>query len=229
MAGYKPTIGSPFVGSAGGFTFSHNKGGAYIRNRVIPVNPNTPQQQVVKAILAALAVGWIDTLTQLQRDAWEVYAANVPRPSKIGGTQFLTGIAMFIRTNVPLLQAGGTAVLDGPTAFNVGTYTSPTFIATIPATTVSVGFDNTDAWANESGSFLLLWGSRPQSVGKSFFKGPYRAMIPVAGDDTVPPVSPAVTLLPFPVSAGQKLFMKANVVRVDGRLSDPIMIPAAII
>jgi hypothetical protein len=229
MAAYKPTIGSPFAGSAGGLTFSHNKGGAYIRNRVIPVNPNSAFQQTVKAILAALATAWSNTLTEAQRQSWILYAANVPRPSKIGGTQFLTGLAMFIRSNVGLLQAGGTAVLDGPVLFDVGTYTAPTFTATVPATTVSVFFDNTDAWANEDAALLILWGGRPQSVGVNFFKGPFRFMGSVQGNSVTPPTSPVVAALPFPVVAGQKLWCKANVVRADGRLSDPITIPALIV
>ena len=35
-------------GSLSGVTYSHNRGGAYTRNRSIPVNPNTVQQQAVR-------------------------------------------------------------------------------------------------------------------------------------------------------------------------------------
>ena len=41
-------------GSVGGTVFSRNKGGAYMRNRSIPVNPQSAAQVVVRAAMAFL-------------------------------------------------------------------------------------------------------------------------------------------------------------------------------
>ena len=53
----------------------------------------------------------------------------------------------------------------------------------------------------------------------NFFKGPYQFAARINGDGTTPPTSPAVIASPFPFSAGQRVFTRIVVVRVDGRVS----------
>ena len=45
---FKPTIVASLSGSLGGITASHNRFGAYLRERVIPVNPGTQPQVIVR-------------------------------------------------------------------------------------------------------------------------------------------------------------------------------------
>lgn len=228
MASYTPTLGTPFIGSIGGTTFSHNKGGPYARLRVIPTNPNTQRQQIVKAFLSAVATAWSNTLTQAQRDAWDLYAANVARPKKGGGSQFLTGIDHFIRSNVPRGVAGQGFVLAGPTLFDVGTYTAPSFAIELVGQTIDVTFDNTDAWANEDLAGMQIYTGRPQSVGIRFFKGPFQFTGTVPGNATTPPASPLSMSVPFPVVTGQRVWARAQVSRADGRLSDAVILEATV-
>ncbi|KKL73251.1 hypothetical protein LCGC14_2076760, partial [marine sediment metagenome] len=54
-----PTVAA-ISGSIGGTVYSRNRGGAYIRNRAIPVDPNTSFQINVRAILAAQSQNWAD-------------------------------------------------------------------------------------------------------------------------------------------------------------------------
>src|SRR5882762_2144010 len=56
-------------GSQGSRTFSHNKGGAYTRNRRIPVNPTTVSQGAVRNQLAASSANWAN-LSDADRNAW---------------------------------------------------------------------------------------------------------------------------------------------------------------
>ena len=44
--------------SIGGSTFSRNTYGAYVRNKVTPVNPSTTYQQLVRQYMAQLAQDW---------------------------------------------------------------------------------------------------------------------------------------------------------------------------
>jgi len=45
-------------GKIGGHVASKNRGGAYLRTKVTPTNPNSPAQAGARALLASLSTGW---------------------------------------------------------------------------------------------------------------------------------------------------------------------------
>lgn len=218
---YKSSLFSQASGSMGGTTFAHNRGGQYTRQRSTPTNPNSPQQQAVRAFFGNLAVDWADSLTAAQRDAWAVYANNVPVINRVGDPILLPPLAMFIRCNVPRLQAGLDQVNDGPTVYTLGSYDNPSFAGDATADEVDVTFNDADDWANEDDAAMLIFASRPQLASVNYFKGPYRFADLIAGDSVTPPASPAAITAPFPFAAGQRVFVRAIVTRADGRLSLP--------
>lgn len=223
MALTKYTMTAAMSGKMGGVVFSHNRAGQYVRALVTPVNPNTVYQQEVRSIMGALSAYWGETLTQAQRDLWDLYAANVPMINRLGDPVNVGGIGMFQRTNVVALQtgAGGGAIISvAPAIFNLGSYTPPE-IAAITATTemISLTFDNTDAWANEDDSDMVVFSSRPMSEAINYFKGPYRFAGLIEGDAITPPTSPQNITSPWSLEVGQKVFIRAAVLRADGRYS----------
>lgn len=215
---------SPIVsaasGSVGGLTFSRNLGGMYMRARAVPTNPGTPQQQVIRGFVADLTSRWLNTLTDAQRLSWLAYAENVPLLNALGQPINVTALNMYVRTNVPALQAGFSRVDDAPTIFNLGDFTSPTFALDEPNDEVDVTFDNTDDWANEDAAAMLVYASRPVNPTVIYHKGPYRFADSIDGDAVTAPTSPASIELPFPVAADQRVFLRIAVARADGRLSN---------
>lgn len=209
-------------GSIGGWVFSRNAGGDYIRNRAIPTQPGSPEQNAVKALMSQLTNVWATTLTDAQRSAWDSYAAAVELPNSQGIYRNVGGLAMFVRSNLPRLQAspvGLPRVDSGPTTFTLGDYTVP--IMGIPSAAtqdVDIGFTTTDDWVGEDEAAMLIYLSRPQNPAVNFFKGPYRLAGFVLGDGTTPPTSPATITVPFTFVAGQRVFGRFNVCRADGRL-----------
>lgn len=219
---FKSAILSQASGSLGGATYSHNRGGMYIRNRSLPTNPNTSFQQAVRNALAQLAQLWGTTLDAAQREGWETYAANVPVINSLGDTINLTGLNMYTRSNVPRIQAGLPRVDDAPTEYNLGNETAPTISAVAAATDqIAIGFNDADNWVDEDDSALIVFCSRPQSPTINSFIGPYRFADVVAGDSSTPPTDPTTIDLPFAVTAGQKIFASIRLSRADGRLSNP--------
>lgn len=212
------TIIAAASGSVGGLTFSRNRGGAYIRVRAVPIDPGSAEQIVVRNALTTLVTRWGDVLTPAQRDLWDIYATNVPVTNPLGNEIFLTGINHYTRSNVTRIQTGVGIVDDAPTVFNLGSFTPPT-INIAPPLALSTAFDNTDAWANEVGGFMFVYGSRPQAPTINFFKGPYRFADTVIGDLTTPPTSPQIGTLPFAFATAQQGFFFSRVGRADGRLS----------
>jgi len=218
---FKSALVTQASGSIGGMTFSHNAGGMYIRARAIPTDPNTSLQQTVRSAVAQLVNVWANVLSAAERAAWNVYASNVPLTDAFGDPKNRSGINHFVRANTPRLQAAATRVDAAPVIFDLGEYTEPSVGFDAAADEIDVVFDNTDAWANEDDSHMIVYCSKPQNPGVNFFKGPYQHAGIIDGDAASPPTSPAAISLPFSVTAGQKVFARIIVSRVDGRLGTP--------
>lgn len=205
-------------GSIGGLTASHNKGGNYFRARVTPVDPGTVFQTAVRLAAATLVNAWNNILTQIQRTAWDVYALNTPLLNPFGAAKTVTGLNMYVRGNVPRIQAGLIRIDAAPTIFNLGEFTLTAGVASAAIQQLSLGFFSGDPWAAEPQSAMLVYISRPQNVSINFFKGPYRFAGSVLGD-VAPPTTPQLFDVPFPIVAGQRLFWQLRVTRADARLS----------
>lgn len=209
-------------GKIGGTVFARGPSGPYMRNWVKPIDPNSTRQQSIRFAMAQLSTRWVETLTDAQRAAWATYAANVELPNRLGAMRNISALAMYCRCNVPRMTcvAPITGVEDdAPVIFDLGTYTEPVIGAVSEsADTVSWGFEDTDDWAIAAGGAMYVFASRPQNQTINYFRGPYFACGTIPGAAT-PPTSPQVINLPFPVELDHKVFFRANVTQVDGRLA----------
>ena len=205
-------------GSVAGSTYSRNRYGAYVRNRTIPVNPNSDRQATVRSHFSTLQAAW-SLLTAAQRNAWTTYANATPRNDVFGQPITLTGRSVFVGCNALRLQAGLSIVEDGPTILTLPGLTLP--VPTITAgDPLSVAFTNTDEWATAVGGALLLYASDAKSPQTNYCRGPFRYAGKIAGAAT-PPTSPATIAAPFAYVEGQRVYWKAVAVTADGRISTP--------
>lgn len=101
-------------GKLGGNVFSRTKGGAVIRNRVVPTNPQTVAQQAVRAIFGAISSAW-RALTAEERESWNSSAQDYPYQNALGESKILSGKALFQKLNNNLLYAGQ-SILSSPLA-----------------------------------------------------------------------------------------------------------------
>lgn len=221
---FKSNLFSQASGSLGGTTFSRNAGGMYVRNRAIPVNPNTTTQQAIRNCFASANAAWTTTLTDAQRQSWADYAAAVTVKNKLGDQTNITGQNMFVRSYVPTLHAGGTPVLDGPTVL---TLPQTPFVNTIeidagpPVQADIAGGFNQALSAAEAGIVIVYLGL-PQSNGTNYFKGPYRfaATDAVAETDTTWGIDGITPGQGYTIATGQKIPVRVSLCTDDGRLSN---------
>lgn len=218
---FKSQVYTQVSGSVGGATYARNRGGMYSRGRAMPSNPQTSFQTVVRNATAGLTAAWSQTLTQDQRDAWGVYAANVPILDRLGDQRLISGINWYVRNNVPRVQAGLDVVQDASTVFTLPAFTVNSVTVDVSSSNAAIAFVDSDSWAIEDGGAMLVYVSRPVSPGIGFFKGPYRYAGAILGDTMTPPTSPGTVTLPFDVTVDNKVFFKIEVVTADGRLSSP--------
>lgn len=213
--------GTQISGSSGGTTWSRNRFGAYKRNRSLPVNPNTSRQVAVRNNVRSLAIAWNNTLTQAQRDAWNVYGANVTWTNKLGQAVNLTGLNHYIRSNTPRLGAGLARVDDAPTIFTLAVAELSLGATASEATQIiTFTFDDTATWASEDGAFQQFAAGLPVNGGIGFFGGPYRLVGNGLGNSGTPLTSPQTFTSGFPIAAGQRLWVRTRIGRADGRLSE---------
>lgn len=208
-------------GSIAGNTFARNRYGNYVRARTKPTNPNSPGQQQIRASIAWLVDHWSQTLTSDERIAWGLYADSVNMLNRLGEVMHLSGFNHFCRSNAIRKRQADTVIVAGPTIFEIPAH-DPTlaFVCDEISQEITVTFDNTLGWANETAGHLYLYCGTPQNAQRNFFAGPWRFLGVVDGDDTTPPTSPSAIASPFALTAGQRIWIYARTSRADGRLSE---------
>lgn len=215
---YTSAIASTGSGSLGGATASHNKGGQYFRRRAIPTNPGSALQVAVRNLVSTYSAAWANVLTGAQRAAWATYAANVDWTDSLGQTIKLSGQQMYVRSQVARVQSGLSTVAAGPTVYTLAQLTTPSATGVAATSVYTFTFNNADLWATQVGGALLVYTSRPQSVGINYFKGPYRYAGRINGAVS-PPTSPQTVTGAFVGAAGAQVFWQVRAVNADGRMS----------
>ncbi len=104
-------------GSLNGTTFSRNRGGAYVRSKVSPVQPVSTFSSAARAAFKAVSQAWAAELNDIQRAGWAAFAALHPFVNVFGDSLVLSGINMYQALNVRQVQLGFDRVDDPPVTF----------------------------------------------------------------------------------------------------------------
>lgn len=197
-------------GSIGGTTFSHNRFGQYTRSRRVPVNPNTGFQQSQRDAFASASAAWRG-LTSVQREGWEVYAANTPTVNALGQTVHLTGQQQFVASRSMTLRFGKTPVNDAPLTPGRIALGVPTIVIDASALTVVLA-----AMEPEDDVTVGLFVGSPISAGVSFFAGPYqlRGSDSLSGGGFTLAAQSGRNSLPY--VAGQRIPFRLAGINIDG-------------
>jgi hypothetical protein len=169
-------------GKLGGHVYSKNRGGAYVRTKVTPVNPQSTAQLAVRAFFTSLSQGW-RSLTSAQREAWNGAVENFQRTDIFGDIKKPSGINLYMRLNQNILNAGGTAI-DTPPAPGL-TPEIVTFSSAPDSTpqTFSLVFAPSPIPADAA---YVVECTPSLSPGKSFIKNQYRVVIVLPAADVTP-------------------------------------------
>ncbi len=103
----------PQVGALGQTVTWKGRTGQFRRWRVVPRNPRTAAQQVVRQNLTTQAIAY-DQLTDAQQEAWIATAAQMQTKPTLGQSGPLTGLQLFTKVNCAILAIGGTPVTAPP-------------------------------------------------------------------------------------------------------------------
>lgn len=166
-------------GSMNGTTFSRNKGGAYVRQKVSPVQPVSQYSSAARAIFAMLSQRWSTGLTASQRAAWIAFAATHTFVNVFGDAITLSGIAMYQSINRAIVQVGK-SLIDAPPA----TFAAPAVLTSVPAPIAAAGVlttlaqTTTASAAMPANGTLYVFATPPLSGGVTPQKSDFRLINP---------------------------------------------------
>jgi len=100
-------------GKIGGQVYSRNKAGAYVKNKVIPTNPNTPSQVDARQQFAMVSAAW-KALTRAVKRAWITQSVNYPRKDALGNVHAPSGFNFFMSLNGNLATVGAEKLVNPP-------------------------------------------------------------------------------------------------------------------
>lgn len=202
-------IVSQMSGKLNGSVFAKNRGGAYIRTKVTPVNPQSVAQMAVRAALTSLSQSWRG-LTAEQRAAWNAAVSNFTSTDIFGDIKTPSGINLFNKLNLNLDNIGVSPISEPPAPVSVGFFSALSITADASSGTVAATFTAEGASAGQT---VVVEATPCVSAGKDFVKSEYRVVGTFAGNGTSPQALGAMIVSKFgAMTAGQKLFVRLKFV-----------------
>lgn len=199
-------------GSIGGTVFSRNKGGAYTRNRAIPVDPNTNAQQNARSIMATQSAAFSD-LTAAQRAAWENWAIQNKVTNALGNQIQLSGHQAYVQINARLAH-DAQSVLDDPPIAN-----APDGLVTVVQDgDIGIGDFDLEFTVSPLGATEKLWlqAAVVNSAGISYVRNLFRFIGTSAAAETTPFDNESLVVARFgTLIVGQTVHMRASVFDTD--------------
>jgi hypothetical protein len=101
-------------GSIAGVTYARNSNGQYARQKSIPVNTNTPAQQLARALFTSVSSSYRG-LSEALRQAWRTAASTFPYVDVFGQSKIYTGNQLYMKLNQNL-NIIGMPILSAPPA-----------------------------------------------------------------------------------------------------------------
>lgn len=199
-------------GSIGDNTFSHNKGGPYVRRRAIPTLSTSAKLAYTKALLSSISGSW-NALTDNQRQQWNAWAGINTVINALGQSIILSGQQAFVGLNARGQAAGFTATTVPPTGDGPAALLTLVVTPAAPAT-LSCAFTP----ALPTGYRIAIWQSLPSTLGRN----PNFNQARLVGYSAASQATPFVATTPYILSTGNVINVWGCVIDPQGRTSPPI-------
>jgi hypothetical protein len=213
-------------GKVGGHVASHNRGGAYLRTKVTPVNPNTSFQAGVRNRLATIATSW-KGLTAAQRLNWNAAVSLYKGTDIFGDIRQPSGFNLYQKLNNNLSRAGVAALTVPPLPVALAVITTGV-LASVHAGAMTITFTVDPVL---TGAVIEVKATPPMSPGVSFVKSQFRVL------GLLPTITAHVATITTiynakfgaPAVAGQVVYVKlAMISNVTGQAGIPVIYSAVV-
>lgn len=158
-------------GKINGWVASRNRGGAYFRTKVTPLNPSTSAQQNARGILGSLSTQW-SQLTDAQRLSFNNAVADFAKTDIFGDIRNPSGINLFVKLNTNLINTNQAQISSAP-AKEEFLFSGITLVDMV--VTGQVANINLQNSLNDTNT-VLLFATPTLSDGTSFVKNRLRSI-----------------------------------------------------
>lgn len=172
------------AGTMGCTVATHSRYSSFFRNRVMPVNPKTPAQTLVRDLMTSLSQNW-KGLSNAQQQAWSQLANTGPRRNIQGKQIMLTGHAFYLHLNLFRNQVDLARIDVAPPAIE----TPPSFtdVTNVINGTGAILTINPTVIDRTATNFITVWATPPISPGINFVgQSDYRLLTFFAANVFVP-------------------------------------------
>ena len=210
-------------GKIGGHVASKNKGGAYLRTKTTPSNPQTVAQTTARNILATLSTQW-SGLTQIMRDSWNNAVSDFSGTDIFGDIRNPSGINLYVKLNANLINTGQAQLTTAPSKIGIPSSILQSAIADVSSSTFALVFED----GNLDGEKVLVRATAPQTQGTTFVKNKLRVIGSfTVAVDTIDIRSAYVAKFGAP-TAGDNIQVSVAVVVSTGQQGTPQSIKALV-
>lgn len=122
-----------------GSVFARNRGGAYVRTKVTPLNPQSVRQVAARNLLTSLAQNF-RSLTQEQITAWNEAVTQWQTTDIFGDLVSPTGLALYVRLNANISNAGGSLLTSPPAPVGADALTELELTAAVTGDVFEIAF-----------------------------------------------------------------------------------------
>jgi hypothetical protein len=175
---------SEMRGKLNGSVFTKNRYGMALRNKVTPVNRNTPDQSKIKALFTSFNQKW-RTLTEDQQKAWNAAVQDFKRTNIFGDSFTPSGMNLYTELNTSLAVIGQAEITKPPLPVNVPGITGFTLDvdSTLGAEKFDIAYTPTPTDADV---IHMVYATRCYSAGKRYVKSEYRMIGTIASGSASP-------------------------------------------
>lgn len=213
-------------GKLNGTVFSRNAAGAFMRQKVSPVQPRTARQQQVRQYLSTASASW-RTLTDQQRADWRAAAEKVAGTNVFGDGRTLTPSQLYTRLYRIAQEIGVTPPTTPPILVAPQGIQSLSITADTTPLTLDITFQPSPLPA---GYRLVIDATDTLSAGISNAHGKFRRIMVTSAA----PSSPLSILSAWQAKfgtlvAGARVFVRVYVVDESVLVPSPLVIASAIV
>ena len=176
-----PTVGQ-ISGRIGGSVYSHNRGGAYIRNGTIPTKSTTAYAMTAKQTLQAASMAW-QSIAAASQQAWAAWAQQNPITNRLGNKSTLSGHQAYVGNYCRIIRAGGTPLTLPPIDPAPDALLTSALTLDIGAGAFQIAYTTTPTGATEH---LWLNACVVSSAGISFIQNLLKTIVVTAAAQASP-------------------------------------------
>jgi hypothetical protein len=181
-------------GKLGGIVFSRNTGGAYVRQKVSPVQPRTPAQLNQRSRLTAVSKVW-ETLSESQRSAWKSFSLEAKKRDVLGLQKQRTAQQMFMFCNLALDSVGYALILNPPTSLAVDALSSLSLVSATSGAVQDVAMSVNGTGYTSVPAVGFSGGGGSGAAGTAFLEATTVASVTVTAAGTGYTSTPSVNLV----------------------------------